>query len=73
MGEGMNRFPEPDEVIQEVLTSINRAIAGVNTLHIGPIDYNISTTVDDLLVAIRLLERLGHDVDERFGLPDTAR
>ena len=29
----MNRFPEPDEVIQEVLTSINRAIAGVNTLH----------------------------------------
>ena len=58
----MNRFPEHDEVIQEVLASINRAIGGVNTLHIGPIGYNISTTVDDLLVAIRLLERLGEEV-----------
>jgi hypothetical protein len=57
----LDRFPEPDDVIQEVLASINRAIGGVHALHIGPIDYNIATTVDDLLVAIRLLEQLGQD------------
>lgn len=67
----MSRFPESDEVIQEVLSSINRAIGGVNTLHLGPIDYNIATTVDDLLAAIRLLEQLGRDVHDRFGLPET--
>lgn len=69
----MSRFPEPDEVIQEVLASINRAVGGVNTLHLGPIDYNIATTVDDLLVAIRLLEQLGRDVNDRFGLPETTK
>ena len=69
----MSRFPEPDKVIQEVLASINRAIGGVNTLHLGPIDYNIATTVDDLLVAIRLLEQLGRDVNDRFGLPEMTK
>lgn len=58
----MSRFPEPDEIIQEVLASVNRAIGGINTLHIGQLDYNIATTVDDLLVAIRLLEQFGQEV-----------
>jgi len=59
----VSRFPEPDEVIQEVLLVLNRAIGGVNTLHLGPIEANIATTVDDLLVAVHLLEQLGRDVD----------
>jgi hypothetical protein len=48
---------EPD--IVECRSRIERALGGLATLHLGPLDYNVAQTVDDLLVAIRLLERFG--------------
>lgn len=46
---------EPDMV--ECRRHIDRALGGLSMLHLGPLDYNVATTVDDLLAAIRLLER----------------
>lgn len=48
-----------DAGLIECLAQIDRAIGGVNTLHLGPLDYNVATTVDNLLAAIRLLEDFG--------------
>jgi hypothetical protein len=33
-----------------------RGLGGISTLHLGPLDYNISTTVDDLRTAAKHLE-----------------
>lgn len=49
---------EPDVI--EAARYIDRARAGLSVLHIGPLAYNVRTTVDDLLVAIRLLERFSN-------------
>lgn len=46
------------EIIVMCREYINRALAGLSTLDIGPIDYNIMATVDDLLSAIRLIESM---------------
>lgn len=48
-----------DEAVKEARCSVERALGGIDTLHCGPLDYNISTTTDDLKVAIRLLEQFG--------------
>lgn len=48
---------EPD--IVECRRYIDRALASLGTLHLGPLDYNVTQTIDDLLVAVRLLERFG--------------
>jgi hypothetical protein len=60
MGDGMSAAidlnNEPDVV--ECRRRIDRALGGLNTLHVGPLDDNIATTIDDLLAAIDLLERL---------------
>lgn len=53
-------FNEEPSVI-ECLRYIDRALGGVRTLHIGPLDYNVATTVDDLLAAARVLEQFGKD------------
>lgn len=45
--------------VREVRQRVERALGGINTLHLGPLDYNISTTTDDLKVAICLLEQFG--------------
>lgn len=50
---------EPD--IVEARAHIDRALGGISTLHLGPLDWNVSSTIDDLLVAIRLIERFGKD------------
>lgn len=50
---------EPD--IVECRRYIDRALAGLHTLHLGPLDYNVATTVDDLLAAARMLEQFGKD------------
>lgn len=55
---------EIDASLKEALRSVERAIGGINTIHIGPLDHNIRTTVDDLLVAIRLLEQVGRDTQD---------
>ena len=45
------------EDLQEARRFAERAISGLDTLHIGPIDYNVSTTVEYLRTAAALLER----------------
>jgi hypothetical protein len=50
---------EPDAV--ECRRHIDRALGGLSTLHLGPMDYNVSSTIDDLLSAIRLLEKIKNE------------
>ena len=45
-----------DPALIECRDQIDRALGGLNTLHLGPLDYNVATTVDNLLAAVRLLE-----------------
>ncbi len=49
-------------LLQEAKERLNRAFGGIETIDLGPVDYNVSTTTDDLLVAIRLLEAYGQEV-----------
>lgn len=56
---------EPDVV--ECRRHIDRALGGLSTLHLGPLDYNVTQTIDDLLAAIRLLERFGKEHRKDFG------
>lgn len=60
----MSITSELDQEFNEAKASLERAIAGINTIHLGPLDYNIVTTVDDCLVAIRILERIARAVAE---------
>lgn len=50
---------EPDVI--ECRRHVDRALGGISTLHLGPLDYNVASTIDDLLAAIRLLERFKKD------------
>ena len=52
--------PDFDHCTQvvEARAHIERALGGISTLHLGPLDYNVSQVCDDLLSAaewIRLL------------------
>ena len=46
-------------MLDEAREFINRALGGISTLNVGPIDYNVSTTIDDLRVACRMIEEAG--------------
>jgi len=54
---GCQSFSGHPDVI-ECRRRIELAAASLNSLHLGPLDYNVATTKDDLVVAIRLLEKL---------------
>jgi hypothetical protein len=61
MGEGMKKIDADntfydDPALIECRAQIDRALGGLNTLHLGPLDYNVATTVDNLLAAVHLLE-----------------
>jgi len=60
-------------LIDEARTFIDRAIAGLNTLHLGPLDYNISTTVDDLRTAERLIEEYGSRASATVSIAEPSR
>ncbi len=45
---------EPE--IKEARSYIDRALGGILTLHIGPLDYNAGNTADALLAAARCVE-----------------
>jgi hypothetical protein len=51
--------PEMGEAIAEARRYIDRALGGLSTLHLGPLDYNIATTADDLRAAASVLEQIG--------------
>lgn len=48
-------------LLDEARAMIDRAIGGINSLHLGPLDYNIATTIDDLRAAERLIEAYGQE------------
>lgn len=55
-----NKFEdEPD--IREARSLIDRALGGISTLHLGPLDYNVFNTADTLRAAASLIERFGRE------------
>jgi len=48
-------------LLDEARQRIELALSGINTLHLGPMDYNISTTIDYLRAAERLIEAYGQE------------
>lgn len=51
----MTSFDNEPKIV-ECRRHIDRAIGGISTLHIGPLDYNVSSTIDELNAAIGLLQ-----------------
>ena len=50
------REPFDDERFREARSYAERALSGFDTLHIGPLDYNVTITVDYLRTAAKVLE-----------------
>jgi hypothetical protein len=59
LGEAGSFDDEP--AIAEARRYVDRALGGIDTLHLGPLDYNVAQTVDYLLAAARVLEQFGKD------------
>jgi len=47
-----------ESAIAQVRLYIERALGGLNTLHLGPLDYNVFTTTDYLRTAANMLDDL---------------
>lgn len=52
-----------NNLVKEARSYAERALGGIDTLHLGPLDYNVTTTVDYLRTAAALLEQFGKDCD----------
>jgi hypothetical protein len=52
---------ENEAPIKEVHNYIERALGGLATLHLGPLDYNVWQTIDYLRTAAAILEQFGKD------------
>lgn len=50
-----------NDTLAEARSYAERAIGGFDTLHLGPLDYNVATTVDYLRTAAALLEQYFQD------------
>ena len=55
---------DPDVTAARI--AVTRAMAGIGTLHLGPLDYNVRTTIDELLIAVRHLERFDQAASQRI-------
>lgn len=51
-----------EPAVAEARRYIERAQGGISTLHLGPLDHNVTTTVDDLRTAAAILEQFGKDL-----------
>jgi hypothetical protein len=49
------------EAVKEARRYVERAMGGIDTLHLGPLDYNVTTTVDYLRTAAAILEEFGRE------------
>ena len=47
------------DLLKEAREKIERALGSIGVIHVGPIDYNIFQTVDDLRAAERCLQEYG--------------
>lgn len=45
--------------VREARQHVERALSGLATLHLGPLDYNAASTVDCLQTAAAILEEFG--------------
>lgn len=45
------------ELVIEARSYVERAMGGINTLNLGPLDYNVATTTDYLRQSAYLLEQ----------------
>jgi hypothetical protein len=50
-----------NETVKEALRYAERGVGGIETLHLGPLDYNITTAADYLRTAANLLEQYQRD------------
>jgi hypothetical protein len=48
-----------ESILAEARLNIERALGGIDTLHLGPTDYNVFTTTDYLRTAAKLVEQYG--------------
>ena len=47
---------ENDSLVKQAREYAERALGGIDLLHLGPADYNVATTVDYLRTAAAMLE-----------------
>ena len=52
---------DDESAIKEARGYVDRALGGIDTLHLGPLDYNVTTTADYLRTAAAILEQFGRD------------
>ena len=48
--------PFSSPTLDEAHACVERAMGGLHTLHVGPLDHNVFRTADDLRMAAKLLE-----------------
>jgi hypothetical protein len=64
--------PEPfdnEKLVMEAAQHLARASGMLNTLHLGPLDYNITLTVDYLLAAARCVQQFGRERASKNSVP----
>jgi hypothetical protein len=49
-------------ILTEARSYVERAIGGLETLHVGPLDYNVFSTCDYLRTAALLIEQYAREV-----------
>ena len=49
-------------ILAEARLNIERALGSLDTLYLGPLDYNVATTIDYLRVAERLIEQAYQEI-----------
>lgn len=51
---------ENEYLVSEAMQYVDRAVGVIHTLHLGPLDYNVTTAVDYLRTAAKALEEYGN-------------
>lgn len=55
-----------EPTLKEALEKANQGISGIETMDLGPLDYNVATTADYLRTAAALVEAFGQKkLDQR--------
>jgi hypothetical protein len=62
----MNPSFETEQAVKEARLYADRAIGQIDTLHLGPLDYNVTTACDYLRTAAAILEDFGRKQRSRM-------
>jgi hypothetical protein len=52
---------ENEQAVKEARSYVDRALGMISTLHLGPLDYNVTTACDYLRTAAAILEDFGRE------------